>query len=48
MNNYASYYFEKNQTLEIDFVIQDKRGKYYSSRGKKVLSMLEPQVLITI
>lgn len=26
MNNYASYYFEKNQTLEIDFVIQDKEG----------------------
>ena len=26
MNNYASYYFEKNQTLEIDFVIQYKEG----------------------
>ena len=26
MNNYTSYYFEKNQTLEIDFVIQDKEG----------------------
>jgi len=26
MNNYTSYYFEKNQTLEIDFIIQDKEG----------------------
>lgn len=26
MNNYTPYYFEKNQTLEIDFIIQDKEG----------------------
>ena len=25
-NNYTLYYFEKNQTLEIDFIIQDKEG----------------------
>ncbi len=25
-NNYTPYYFEKNQTLEIDFIIQDKEG----------------------